>query len=107
MIQRLTDLGHDVVLGLGPDLDDVAVALFIGDQATAIVALDARNLGVGLVENPSLALRLADVADGDGSPERVANWKPSRLISSNAAAVTRCRSSDQWLMIDFSAALSR
>src|SRR5690606_10534074 len=66
----LGDLGHhlrgDLLGGLRPDVDDLVVALSVGDQTLEVLVLDLGDLGLGLVEELGLLLRDDHVAQGDG-----------------------------------------
>ncbi len=59
------DVG-DFVAGVGPDVDDLVVALAVGDDAVAVLLLDLGDLLVGVVELDLLLLRDDHVGDADG-----------------------------------------
>src|SRR5205814_8329067 len=65
-VEHTGDRPGDLVLGFGPDLDDLVVAFVIGDQTAAIVALDALYLFVRAFEDAVLFRGHRDVRDGDG-----------------------------------------
>ena len=71
-VEHLADRLGDLVLGLGPDLDDLVVALVIGDQTAAIVLLDALDLFVGLCEDPSFSVGMVMSAMAIVMPDCVA-----------------------------------
>ena len=59
------DVG-DFVAGVGPDVDDLVVALAIGDDAFAVLLLDLLDLLVGVRELELFLLRNDHVGDADG-----------------------------------------
>ena len=65
-IEAVHHRGRQVVGGLLPDVDDLLVALVVGDQAALELAVDLVDGGVGLDQARGLVGRDDDVVDGDG-----------------------------------------
>ena len=59
---------RDVVVGLGPDVDDLVVALAVGEEAGTELLLDLLHLRFRLPEDVALLLRDLHVLDPDGEP---------------------------------------
>ncbi len=61
-------LGGDLLGGLGPDVDDLVVALAVGDEPVHVLLLHLEDVLVGLGHDVLLARRDHHVVDGDGGP---------------------------------------
>jgi len=57
---------RDLVVGARPDVDDLVVALAVGDEAGRVLVLDLLHLAVGAGDDLGLLLRDHDVVDAEG-----------------------------------------
>jgi hypothetical protein len=77
----------DGVGGLGPDVDDLLIALAVGDDAVAVLLGDLFDFGVGLGDDFLLLLGMTMSTIPMEVPERVASLKPRVLRSSSTLTV--------------------
>jgi hypothetical protein len=82
------DLLGDLVGGAGPDVDDLVVALAVGDDALVELGLDLGDLLAGVGDDVLLRLRDDHVVDADRDAGLKAVWKPSSFSLSSVSTVT-------------------
>ena len=56
-----------LILNFGPDVDDLVVALAVGDDAVVVLLLNFRDLLLRLIKEMRLLRRNLHVLDGDGN----------------------------------------
>src|SRR6185503_15311321 len=66
LVEGLEHDAGDLVGAMGPDVDDLVVTLAAGDDATAVLLLDFRDLFLGVLDLLVLLLRNDHVIDADG-----------------------------------------
>ena len=85
-------LGRDLVGNAGPDVDDLVVALAVGDQTFLVLIDDALHFVLRLAEEHVLRIRDHHVihADGEAASRRVLVAEVRRRSARRTVALLRC-----------------
>src|SRR5207248_2575504 len=79
VLQARHEVFGDLLAGVGPDVQQRAVALAGGNSADAVLLLDLVRRLLAFLEDPRLGIRGADVGDAEAQPRQRRALEPDGL----------------------------